>query len=159
MLISDASSQHIEDFANGVGARVDRAGPKIVISAVHVSIVFLQPERYSRLIGCQFWFSSDVGFFYEDIRAALSGRSATNFAYELPDSDHANPLRRNDDYVKEVLEFSRAHWREMIKKPPAWYDKAVQIADEKIRARFPAIADEDLQNKLRLLALWQTSPD
>jgi hypothetical protein len=123
------------------------------------SVIVSQPERYSRLISCEFRFSSDVGFFYEDIRAAFLDGSTIHAGQPDPGSIHGDERQRNDCYLSEVLEFCKAHWSEIVRKPPFWYEQAVEICDKSTRSVFPSIADEDLENKIRLLKTWRNDLD
>lgn len=157
LLMSEASTRAIEDFAKSVGAELRCESLKIMICALHVSVVFSQPEHYSRLLNCEFRLSSEVGFLYEDIRAAFLACSADNAPPPILRTMNSSEMQRNDDYVSEVIEFCRANWSEIIRVPPLWYERAIEISDTKIRKIFPAIADEDLKNKIRLLNIWRSN--
>ena len=155
LLISDSSLRVVEKFSESVGAKLARTYGRISVSVPQVSIIVSQPERYSRLIVCEFRFSPDVGFFYEDVCAALSICSAINANCSSADLDQGNEIEKNDRQLINVIEFCKANWAEIIRVPPLWYEKAVEISYEKIRKNFPVIADEDLKNKIRLLNIWR----
>lgn len=155
LLISDVSQQLIDEFARSVGASTVYVPFKISVNAEHISIIFAQSERYSQLVNCEVMFSSDVSFFYEEILAAFSVGADSNAGRSAPEIEYAEEIKRNDEYVLEVIEFCRAHWGEIIKIPPYWYEKAVEISYRSIRSNFPAIADEDRRNKIRLLNTWR----
>lgn len=157
LLISEASTRAIEEFSKSVGAELRCESLKIMICALHVSVVFSQPEHYSRLLNCEFRLSSEVGFLYEDIRAAFLACSAGNAPPSILRAMNSCEMQRNDDYVSEVIEFCRANWSEIIRVPPLWYERATEISDKKIRGIFPAIADEDLKSKIRLLNIWRNN--
>jgi hypothetical protein len=154
--ISEASVGLIRDFAKSVQGEVECIPYKVTVRTSHVSIVFLQPEKWSRLLNCQFWLSHAVGFLYEDICAAFT----TGQIFDSPPAsamlNDAEVMKRNERYVAEVLEFCQASWKDLIEVPPCWYEKAVEISDRSIRSHCPEIADEDLRNKTRLLTLWRT---
>lgn len=158
LLISEVANQQIQNFASSVGARVEYTSLAIELSVMHISVVFLQPEQYSRLINCKFNFPQNVSFFYEDIRAAFSSASATDPARADFQSDSTDEMMRNDKYVKEVINFCEENWLEIIEIPPFWYEKAVNISVNSIRSIFPIIADEDFRNKMRLLNIWRNDP-
>jgi hypothetical protein len=159
LLISEDCVRRIENFARSVGARVECEALKIAISASQVSVIFFQPEQYSRLVNCEFKFSPDVSFFYEDILEAFAAISVSNAAHLAHGSEsNADEMKRNDSYVLHVIDFCEEHWAEIIKVPPIWYEKAVEISDKSIRAIFPAIADEDFKKKIRLLEIWRGHP-
>jgi hypothetical protein len=155
LLISRTSERLIEDFAKSVGGSVDYTSLKVTIRTLHVSIIFSQPERYSSLLNCEFWFSVDVGFFYEDICAAFLSCATINTIRELPEPRDADEMERNDGYLVGVINFCKAHWAEIIEVPPHWYEKAVDISDKNTRSNFPDIADEDRRNKIGLLNFWR----
>lgn len=158
LLISEESTRAIEDFAKSVGADLRCESLKIMICALHVSVIFSQPEHYSRLLNCEFRLSSEVGFLYEDVRAAFSACSASN-AHPTPivRTMNLSEIQRNDEYVGEVIEFCRANWSGIMMVPPVWYEMAMEISDKKIRKIFPAIADEALKSKISLLDIWRNN--
>jgi hypothetical protein len=155
LLISEASHRLIDEFAKSVG-RVVCASLKVTICAGHVSIVFAQPERYSRLVNCEIRFSPNVGFFYEEICAALFSCSDIDATCHLAEVHYSDEMERNDDYVLNVINFCVTYWSEIVKTPPFWYEKAVEISDKNTRPIFPDIADENLGNKKRLLNVWRS---
>lgn len=155
ILLSDQGDQLLEDFAQSVNGTVESASLKVTIRTLHISIVFSQSERFSRLINCEFWFSPDVCFLYEDIREAFLKFSNTNAELTSGEKQIKDEMSRNDLYVVSVVSFSKAHWAEIVKVPPCWYETAVAISDKSLRAYFPDIADEDRRKKIRLLELWR----
>jgi hypothetical protein len=155
LLISEVGDRSLRDFAQSVNGTIEHESLKVTIRTLHLSIIFSQPEQFSRLINCEFWFSPDVCFLYEDIREALLKCSNADVERPSRELQIGNEIDRNDEYISDVAKFSKAHWAEIVEVPPRWYEKAVEISDRSLRTHFPQIADEDLRNKIRLLEFWR----
>lgn len=153
--ISDVGVRSLKDFSQSVNGTIEYVSLKVTIRTLHLSIIFSQSEQFSRLINCEFWFSSDVCFLYEDIREALQKCSNADVERLSKENQAEDEVCRNDAYIADVAAFSKAHWAEIVEVPPRWYENAVEISDRSLRTYFPHIADEDRRNKIRLLDFWR----
>jgi hypothetical protein len=147
MLISEATVGLIEEFSSSWGGGALRCYPmKIAVTMRHVTLIFFQPERYSRLLRCYFDFGDDVSFFYEDMRAAIENNDCLEQS-GMSEISQTDELRANDNFVRDVIRFCRDHEDEITKLPPPWFPAAMQISDNRTRKNFPELADADLQRK------------
>jgi len=156
LLISELALTLLANFVESIGGKLEYSALKIAVVTPAISIVLSQPERYSRLMMCQFRYSSEVGFLYEDVCQAFSVCFGINAVFLSPGLGAKSEIEQNEKYVVAVLEFCKANWAEITRLPPLWYAMAVEISDRKVRPHFPAIADEDLRNKMQLLNDWRT---
>lgn len=157
LLLSDSSKLEISDLAESIDGRIDCSDAEVVIVTAHLSISFLQPERYSRLVTCEFKFSPEVGFLFVEILKAFAADDNSVSPPNFLTSTDKQELQANTYFVSQVASFCRKHWVELTTFPPYWYEKAVRISYEGAVADFPELADEDFRNKMDLLDVWKNA--
>lgn len=155
LLISDIADRALNDFTKFAKGTIEYAPFKVTVNSMHLSIVFSQSEQFSHLINCEFWFSANVCFLYEDICEVILNSAGTNTNSQSGKVQPSDEMQRNDSYIVNVVRFSKAHWEEIVEVPPRWYEKAVEVTDKKMRPIFPHVADEDLKHKSNLLKAWR----
>lgn len=122
-------------------------------------MIFFQPERYSRLIAGFIAYRDDLGFFFEDVLYAITGQKHNKQQDEGQNKTFSDVLKRNNDYVRQVLEFFEKNMKLLTCVPPPWFEKAIEVSDSELRKYFPEMADDDLRRKNELWESWQKHSD
>jgi hypothetical protein len=156
LIISRAIVGDISRFAKKYGSR-ERVFEdfRIIVLFKGFSIIFLQPERYSQLVVCYFDFGSDIGFFFDDVVAAIEEETGAHQAVDDRHPDNIDVLTRNDRYIHHVLEYCEENINTVMSMPPSWFQRAMDISDATTRKNFPSLADEDLRKKRELWESWR----
>ncbi|MDB5958998.1 MAG: hypothetical protein JWP59_292 [Massilia sp.] len=158
LLLSDRSLSEVFEFARRYhGMLKDGDAFKLIVVLSCCSVVFVQQEQYVKLISCHIEFAPDVGFFFEEVAAAIGGNKVLEYKAVPPVSGDDAILQRNDNYVLNVIEFLSNNMNLLNIFPPPWFEAAMKLSDSATRRLFPQIADEDLQKKRQLLEYWNRS--